>query len=142
MTVCLGCATSAQSPVTVGLLGGTSIRGLATRLEAPGSVRTAQGIDAVRQAKPRLVLFVVSAPDGPTPANREALQFMSQAGIKNFAIVFTDADKVHDPELFGLIVNEVVDLVKKAGLPGDQAPVFLDSDAIKTNPKLRVSKGD
>src|SRR5262245_15632950 len=133
---------SAQSPATVGLLGGASMRALAGRLEAtPGSVRIAQGIDAVRQAKPPLVLFVVNAPDGPMPANREALQFMSQAGIRNFAIVFTETEKIHDPELFGLIVSEVVDVIRKAGLPGDQAPVFLDSDTIKTSPKLTVRKG-
>jgi len=138
-----GALVAQPAPVAVGLLGGESVRALATRLEAsrPGAVRAIQGIDAVGKAKPKLVLFVVNAPDGPMPANREALKFMSQAGIKDFAIVFTGTMQIHDPESFGLIVGEVVDLVKQAGLPGDQVPVFLDSDTIKTDPKLKLRKG-
>jgi hypothetical protein len=30
---------------------------------------------------------------------------------------------------------------EKNGLPGEQAPVFLDSETIKTDPKLNVKKG-
>ena len=61
--------------------------------------------------------------------------------LTNFAIVFTGTTEIHDPELFGLIVAEVVELVTKAGLPGDQAPIFLDSESVGTDPTLKVRKG-
>ena len=138
----LSCASIAQAaPVTVGLLGGPGVRELATRLQSSSAVLPAMGPEAVSKARPKLVLFVVNAPDGPMPANREALAFMKQTGIRNVAIVFTETTKIFDPELFGLLIKEVVDLMKQQGFAADQAPIFLDSEAVKTDPALKVGKG-
>lgn len=133
----------AHAATSVGFLGADSSAALVERLEdvAPGEIRAVSGVAAVRKAQPPIILLVVNAPDGPMHALDEPLRYMSSAGIKRFAIVFTETTKINDPELFGLIVAEVVEKVNAAKLPGSQATVFLDSERVKTDPGLKVQKG-
>jgi translation elongation factor EF-Tu-like GTPase len=134
---------SEASAATVGLLGADTMKTLAAKLDAsaPGKARFAHGIDAVRRAKPSVVLLVVNAPEGPMPVHDEAIKFMSQTGVKQFAIVFTGAKEIHDPEIFELIIGEVVDKVNAAGLRGSTAPVFLDSDTVRLPANVKARQG-
>ncbi len=75
-------------------------------------------------------ILVVSAADGPMPQTREHILLAHQVGVAYIVVFLNKVDMVQDKELVDLVEEEVRDLLKKYGFPGDTVPVIRGS-AIK-----------
>jgi elongation factor Tu len=75
-------------------------------------------------------ILVVSAADGPMPQTREHILLAHQVGVGYIVVFLNKVDMVQDKELVDLVEEEVRDLLKKYGFPGDTVPVIRGS-AIK-----------
>jgi elongation factor Tu len=71
-------------------------------------------------------ILVVSAPDGPMPQTREHILLARQVGVPAM-VVFLNKMDVADPELIELVEEELRDLLKKYGFPGDKIPIVRGS---------------
>ncbi len=81
-------------------------------------------------------ILVVSAADGPMPQTREHVLLARQVGVPYIVVFLNKIDLVDDPELLMLVEEEVRDLLKKYGFPGDKTPVVKgQSKAALENPK-------
>jgi len=81
-------------------------------------------------------ILVVSAADGPMPQTREHVLLARQVGVPHIVVFLNKVDLVDDPELLMLVEEEVRDLLKKYGFPGDTTPVIKgQSKAALENPK-------
>jgi len=81
-------------------------------------------------------ILVVSAADGPMPQTREHVLLARQVGVPYIVVFLNKVDLVDDPELLMLVEEEVRDLLKKYGFPGDKTPVIKgQSKAALENPK-------
>jgi elongation factor Tu len=58
-------------------------------------------------------ILVVSAPDGPMPQTREHLLLAKQVGINYIVVALNKIDQVEDPELIGLVEEEIRELLQK-----------------------------
>ncbi len=85
-------------------------------------------------------VLVVSAVDGPMPQTREHILLAKQVGVPYIVVFLNKVDMVEDKELVDLVEEEVRDLLKKYGFPGDTTP-FIRGSALKAleNPKDDVA---
>jgi elongation factor Tu len=72
-------------------------------------------------------ILVVAATDGPMPQTREHILLASQVGVKTIIVFLNKVDMVDDKELVDLVEEEVRDLLKKYGYPGDTTPIIRGS---------------
>ena len=72
-------------------------------------------------------ILVVSAADGPMPQTREHILLARQVGVPHIVVFLNKVDQVTDPELIDLVEDEVRDLLKKYGFPGDTTPIVRGS---------------
>jgi elongation factor Tu len=81
-------------------------------------------------------ILVVSAADGPMPQTREHILLARQVGVPYIVVFLNKVDMVEDKELIDLVEEEIRDLLKKYGFPGDTTPIIRGS-ALKAleNPK-------
>jgi elongation factor Tu len=81
-------------------------------------------------------ILVVSAADGPMPQTREHILLARQVGVPYIVVFLNKVDMVEDKELIDLVEEEIRDLLKKYGFPGDTTPIVRGS-ALKAleNPK-------
>lgn len=71
-------------------------------------------------------ILVVAATDGPMPQTREHILLARQVGVPRI-VVFLNKVDIADPELLDLVEEEVRDLLKQYGFPGDEVPVIRGS---------------
>ena len=72
-------------------------------------------------------VLVVSAADGPMPQTREHILLARQVGVPYIVVYLNKADQVDDKDLLELVQEEVRDLLKKYGFPGDKTPIVIGS---------------
>ncbi len=68
-------------------------------------------------------ILVVSAGDGPMPQTKEHVLLARQVGVNHLVVFLNKVDLVDDPDLLALVEEEIRDLLKKYGFPGDQTPI-------------------
>jgi elongation factor Tu len=72
-------------------------------------------------------VLVVSAPDSVMPQTREHIILARQVGVPNIIVFLNKVDLVDDPELLELVEEEVRDVLKANGFPGDEIPIIKGS---------------
>ena len=72
-------------------------------------------------------ILVVAATDGPMPQTREHILLAKQVGVPYIVVFLNKCDMVEDKELIDLVEEEVRDLLKKYGFPGDITPIIRGS---------------
>jgi len=72
-------------------------------------------------------ILVVSAADGPMPQTREHILLARQVGVPYIVVFLNKVDMVEDPELIGLVEEEVRDLLSKYEFPGTDIPIVRGS---------------
>ena len=72
-------------------------------------------------------ILVVAAADGPMPQTREHILLAHQVGVPQIIVFLNKTDMVDDPELIDLVEQEIRDLLKKQGYPGDEVPIIRGS---------------
>jgi elongation factor Tu len=68
-------------------------------------------------------ILVVSAGDGPMPQTKEHVLLARQVGVNHIVVFLNKIDLVDDKELLDLVEEEIRDLLKKYGFPGDKTPI-------------------
>ncbi|MGE0706947.1 MAG: elongation factor Tu [Planctomycetota bacterium] len=68
-------------------------------------------------------ILVVSAVDGPMPQTREHVLLARQVGVPAIVVALTMVDRVDDPDLVDVVEEEVRELLRLYGYPGDEVPV-------------------
>jgi elongation factor Tu len=86
-------------------------------------------------------IVVVSAADGAMPQTREHILLARQVGVPCVLVFLNKTDMVDDPDLVDLAEEDVRDLLKKYGFPGDKTPIIrgsalkaLETDGDPENP--------
>ncbi len=69
-------------------------------------------------------ILVVSAGDGPMPQTKEHVLLARQVGVGHMVVFLNKIDLVDDPDLLDLVEEEIRDLLKKYGFPGDKTPII------------------
>lgn len=69
-------------------------------------------------------ILVVSAPDGPMPQTREHILLAKQVNVPKIVVYLNKCDMVDDEEMLMLVEEEVRELLKQYGFPGDEIPVI------------------
>lgn len=72
-------------------------------------------------------ILVVSANDGAMPQTREHILLARNVGVPAIVVYLNKVDMVDDPEMVDMVEEEVRDLLKKYGFPGDEIPVIRGS---------------
>ena len=72
-------------------------------------------------------ILVVAATDGPMPQTREHILLARQVGVPYIIVFLNKCDLVEDKELIDLVEEEIRDLLKKYGFPGDTTPIIRGS---------------
>ena len=72
-------------------------------------------------------ILVVAANDGPMPQTREHVLLARQVNVPHIVVFLNKVDTVDDPDLLMLVEEEVRDLLKKYGFPGDTTPIVRGS---------------
>jgi elongation factor Tu len=72
-------------------------------------------------------VLVVSAPDSVMPQTREHILLARQVGVPAIIVYLNKIDLVDDPELIDLVEEEVRDVLKEYGFPGDDIPIVRGS---------------
>ncbi len=72
-------------------------------------------------------ILVVSAADGPMPQTKEHILLAHQVGVPYIVVFLNKIDQVDDMELVELVEEEIRDLLKKNGYPGDTTPIIRGS---------------
>jgi elongation factor Tu len=72
-------------------------------------------------------ILVVAANDGPMPQTREHVLLARQVNVPHIVVFLNKIDTVDDPDLLMLVEEEVRDLLKKYGFPGDTTPIVRGS---------------
>jgi elongation factor Tu len=72
-------------------------------------------------------ILVVSAADGPMPQTKEHILLARQVGVPYIVVFLNKIDQVDDMELVELVEEEIRDLLKKNGYPGDTTPIVRGS---------------
>ena len=68
-------------------------------------------------------ILVVSAGDGPMPQTKEHVLLARQVGVEHIVVFLNKVDLVDDSDLLDLVEEEIRDLLKKYGFPGDKTPI-------------------
>ncbi len=71
-------------------------------------------------------ILVVSAPDGPMPQTREHILLARQVAVPAMVVFLNKMDQA-DPELIELVEEELREMLKKYGFPGDTIPIVRGS---------------
>jgi len=87
-------------------------------------------------------ILVVSAADGPMPQTREHILLAKNVNVPSLVVFLNKVDMVDDPEMLDMVEEEIRDLLKKYGFPGDAIPVIRGS-ALKAleNDKSEIGEG-
>jgi elongation factor Tu len=72
-------------------------------------------------------VLVVSAPDSVMPQTREHIILARQVGVPNIIVFLNKVDLVDDPELLELVEEEIKDVLRDNGFPGDEIPIIKGS---------------
>ena len=72
-------------------------------------------------------ILVVSAADGPMPQTREHILLAKNVGVPAIVVFLNKVDMVDDPDMVEMVEEEVRDLLKEYGYPGDEVPVVRGS---------------
>jgi elongation factor Tu len=72
-------------------------------------------------------ILVVSAPDSVMPQTREHIILARQVGVPNMIVFLNKVDQLEDKELLDLVEEEVRDVLKANGFPGDEIPIIKGS---------------
>lgn len=72
-------------------------------------------------------ILVVAANDGVMPQTREHVLLARQVGVPYIIVFLNKIDMVDDPEIIDIVEEDVRDLLKKYGYPGDKVPVIRGS---------------
>lgn len=72
-------------------------------------------------------ILVVSATDGPMPQTREHILLAKQVNVPNVIVFLNKCDMVEDADMLDLVEEEVRELLKKNGYPGDTTPIVRGS---------------
>ena len=72
-------------------------------------------------------ILVVSAADGPMPQTREHILLAKNLKVPSLVVFLNKVDMVDDPEMLDMVEEEIRDLLKKYGFPGDEIPVIRGS---------------
>jgi elongation factor Tu len=72
-------------------------------------------------------ILVVSANDGPMPQTREHILLARQVGVPALVVFLNKVDMVDDMGMVELVEEEIRDLLKKYGFPGDTTPIVRGS---------------
>jgi elongation factor Tu len=69
-------------------------------------------------------ILVVSAPDSVMPQTREHIILARQVGVPHMIVFLNKIDLVDDPELLELVEEEIKDVLKANGFPGEESPII------------------
>lgn len=72
-------------------------------------------------------ILVVSATDGPMPQTREHILLARQVNVPEIVVFLNKCDMVEDADMLDLVEEEIRDLLKKQGYPGDKTPIIRGS---------------
>ena len=75
-------------------------------------------------------ILVVSAADGAMPQTREHILLAKNVGVPALIVFLNKVDMVDDPEMIDMVEEEVRDMLKAYGFPGDTIP-FVRGSATK-----------
>lgn len=81
-------------------------------------------------------VLVVSATDGAMAQTKEHLLLARQVGVPAIIVFINKTDQVDDPDIIELVEEEMRDILKSYGFPGDEVPVVKGSAyEAMTNPE-------
>ncbi len=72
-------------------------------------------------------ILVVSAADGPMPQTREHILLAKNVNVPSLVVFLNKVDMVDDAEMVDMVEEEIRDLLKEYGFPGDDIPVVRGS---------------
>src|SRR6201998_1328956 len=72
-------------------------------------------------------ILVVSASDGAMPQTREHIVLAREVGVPALVVFLNKVDMVDDQEMVDMVEEEIRDLLKNYGFPGDKIPVIRGS---------------
>lgn len=72
-------------------------------------------------------ILVVSAPDGPMPQTREHILLAKQVNVPAVVVYLNKCDMIDDEEMLELVEEDIRDLLKQYGYPGDKTPIIRGS---------------
>ncbi len=72
-------------------------------------------------------ILVVSAADGAMPQTREHILLARNVGVPALVVFLNKVDMVDDADMVDMVEEEIRDLLKKYGFPGDDIPVVKGS---------------
>ena len=86
-----------------------------------------------------MILFVVSAKDGPMPRTREEISHYQGMKLPVSSILLVEVDASTDPELLGLVVIEMRELLAKYLMSGEESKrvEVLKADDPELSDKIR-----
>jgi elongation factor Tu len=84
-------------------------------------------------------VLVVSAPDSVMPQTREHIILARQVGVPNIIVFLNKVDLVDDPELLLLVEEEIKDVLRDNGFPGDEIPIIKGSAFLAMTDLLSAS---
>ncbi|MDR1867855.1 MAG: elongation factor Tu [Treponema sp.] len=87
-------------------------------------------------------ILVVSAPDSVMPQTREHIILARQVGVPSIIVFLNKTDLIDDPELLELVEEEIRDVLKANGFPGDQVPIIKGSAFKTMSDLLSMGSGD
>jgi elongation factor Tu len=87
-------------------------------------------------------ILVVSAPDSVMPQTREHIILARQVGVPNIIVFLNKVDLVDDPELLELVEEEIKDVLRDNGFPGDEIPIIKGSAFLAMTELLEGKNSD
>jgi len=72
-------------------------------------------------------ILVVSAADGAMPQTREHIVLARNVGVPALVVYLNKVDMVDDPDMIGMVEEEIREMLTKYDFPGDEIPVIKGS---------------